>query len=85
MAQSSALPPRRIPLLAGETPSTIHHVLPEGAVLLTADTDLQTRVWLRGQTVELLRLGALNPGEELVAVTPDYTYGNTNTGRVILL
>ncbi len=35
--------------------------------------------------IELLRLGALNPGEELVAVTPDYTYGNTNTGRVILL
>jgi hypothetical protein len=85
MAHSSSVPPRRIPLLAGETPDRIQHVLPAGTGLLTADSDEHTRVWLRGQTVELLRLGALTPGEELVAITPDYTYGKTNTGRVILL
>ena len=85
MAQSSSLPPRRIPLLAGETPGNIHQFLPEGVILLTADTDFQTKGWLREQTSELLRLGVLTPGEELVGVTPDLTYGTTNTGRVILL
>jgi hypothetical protein len=85
MAQSSSLRPRRIPLLAGETPGSISHFLPEGVTLLTADISFQTKVWLREQTLELLRLGALNPGEELVGVTPDLAYGKTNTGRVITL
>jgi hypothetical protein len=85
MAHSSSLPPRRIPLLAGETPDAIQQVLPEGAELLTAETDVQTQVWLREQTLELHRLGVLHADEELVAVTSDFVYGITTTGRVILL
>ena len=85
MPHASSLPPRRIPLFAGESAQSIDYHLADDAPLLTAESGFQTMVWLHGQTTELLRLGTLKPGEELVGVTPDLVYGKTNTGRTILL
>lgn len=82
-ADSPSVPPRRIPLRKGETFGNLFRDDVED--LWRAEDSLHTKFWLQSQSVLLRGHKVLRPGEELVAISHDLTYGLTSEGRPLSL
>ena len=77
------IPRRRVPMLAGERVGLV--VGSPSITMLSAETGIQTALWLEHATLELQSIAVLPPDECLVEVAADLSYARTNTGRLVAL